>query len=477
MIIAELVTIFALLFGGAFLVRAAGLQGWGLPALAFIAGIAFMVIIGSLQVISRWPANPVSTLILALLIPMGIWLWRYNKGAASFFPVLPSILFSAAAAAAAAGLHAAKLLNLSPDSYRYAQLGSLFESGNMAYAQPTLLLKRLLGVPLLHAPANLADHFFLASITPLLSLATVAILAWYCQKGLQTVHDSLFANWLLPSAAALLLLSNQFFIYNAFYVNGHVLYAAFLLLLAGSGWLYACNADVPRTALATLMICAVPAMIFTRPEAGLHVGLALLPVLISTRFPLQLKALLLAALGGSVITWNGFLWLKFIAAGQSAPVSVSGMFGLGLCAVMAIPLLFTRIPDCLSLRLLLPLEILLWAGVAVAALLDPTLFTISITATIKNILLGQGAWGFSLIILGVLVVGILILTDSPHRIFLRFPLTTFIPLALLLAHLREIPYRIGMLDSLNRMFVHILPLAILFIASAATKKQMIYQKR
>jgi len=230
MIFVELFTILTLLIGGSFLIRTSGIQGWILPSLGFVMGIALMLILGTIQVVTNQPTTPVSTLFLTLLIPIGIWLWFYNKGKTSFFRIVPAIMVLSAFTAAIIVLHAAKLLNLTPDSYRYAQVGSLFESGNMGFAQASLLLKRLIAVPLMHAPANLADHFFLTSITPLLALATAAILAWFCQKGLQVKQDSWWAVYLFPIAAALLLTTNQFFVYNAFYVNGHILYREQLAL-------------------------------------------------------------------------------------------------------------------------------------------------------------------------------------------------------------------------------------------------------
>jgi hypothetical protein len=471
LIFVELLTILAILIGGSFLIRAVGIQAWILPALGFVMGIALMLILGTIQVVTSQPTTPLSTLFLTLLIPIGIWLWYYKKGETSFFRIVPTILFLIAVIAAIIGLHTANHLNLTPDSYRYAQVGSLFESGNMEFAQAALLLKRLIAVPLMHAPANLADHFFLASITPLLALVTAAILAWFCQKGLQTEQDSWWTVCLFPIAAALILATNQFFIYNAFYVNGHILYAVLLLLIAGSSWLYACDADVSKTALKLILFLAIPALIVTRPEGGLHVGLVLIPVFISSKFPLRLKALLSAVLGASILIWNGFLWMNFSAAGQNAPIAVTGMFCGGLFAFLFIPFLYSRFAHYMSPRLLSVTEIVLWTSLAIAALLEPKVFAVSIHATITNIFMGRGMWGFSLIMIGMLFIGVLIFSNAPSRIFLRFPVTTFIPLGLLLAHLRDFPYRASMFDSFNRMFLHILPLAILFIVSSAATRR------
>ena len=51
---------------------------------------------------------------------------------------------------------------------------------------------------------------------------------------------------------------------------------------------------------------------------------------------------------------------------------------------------------------------------------------------------------------------------------LRFPLTTFVPFVFLMAYFREGSYRVGLADSLNRMIMHVVPLAILLLLILVT---------
>jgi len=465
--VVELFSIFAILIGGSFLTSNVGIRGWGISALGFFVGLAFLIIIGSVQVITNLTINPLATLFLVLLIPLALWVWPYQKRHVGLpFGILPSVLFLAITTIAVGILYSGNLLNLTPDSYRYVQIGSLLESGKLNLAQPNLLLTRLLAVPIMHAPANFENELFLRSITPLLALSTVACLAWFCQKSLESNQNHYWTTIALSAAAALLLLSNQFFVYNVFYVNGHILYAALLLLIAGSGWLYALDVDVPKSALRLLIFLAIPALIVTRPEASLHLFIILLPVFVSTRFYPRHKVLILVVLSLSIIFWNGFLFLKFLSAGQTAPIAVFGMLFIGASSIMAVPFFYSRVFDKISYYILPSAEICLWKALLISALINPELFFVSVNATIENVIMGAGLWGYSLIILGILFIGTLLLSNAPERIFLRFPVTTFLPFGLLLAFLREMPYRIGPFDSFNRMFLHILPLAILFIVSS-----------
>ena len=76
-----------------------------------------------------------------------------------------------------------------------------------------------------------------------------------------------------------------------------------------------------------------------------------------------------------------------------------------------------------------------------------------------------GRWGASLVILGALVV-VALAVSRGKTAALRFPVTTFAPVALLLAYLRdEGAYRVGQYDSLNRMFIQVVPLAVLYVVA------------
>jgi hypothetical protein len=112
-------------------------------------------------------------------------------------------------------------------------------------------------------------------------------------------------------------------------------------------------------------------------------------------------------------------------------------------------------------------EGLLWLALLAAAVREPRTLVASVWHTGRNLLAGEGMWGLSLILLGLMVLAALILFRTPHQVFLRFPLTTYLPLVLLLAYLRGGAYRSGESDSLNRMWMHVVPLAVLFVIVAA----------
>jgi hypothetical protein len=63
-VIVELLSVLAMFVGGCALVRTAGIRGWALPALGYLAGLALFIGIGFVQVITPLPTVPAPTLAL-----------------------------------------------------------------------------------------------------------------------------------------------------------------------------------------------------------------------------------------------------------------------------------------------------------------------------------------------------------------------------------------------------------------------------
>ena len=467
----EVIMTLSVLICGVTIMRVIGIEGWILPAMGFVTGIAIHIIIGTIQAVTIVSSSPVITIMATILLSAIIWFWCYIQGKDISIKITPALIFTIFIVLAVLLFRTINLQCFTPDSFRYIEVGSLLESGNLNHATPNLLLDRLLAVPLMHAAANLVDEFYFRSITPLLAISSIFILAWLIHEGLSLSNIESWLVKLFSITGAFLLVTSNRFVFNAFYINGHMLTAVFLLLLVGCGWLQVKKATIDPRALLVLQVISISVLTLTRPENPLFAGIALLPFLASGRIFWKHRALLLFVLGFSVVTWYGFLWIKYIGSGEAVPISVVGMIGFGSVSVMIAPLLAWRKIDQLLPNSLVLAELSIWLILMFFAFQNFSLLKRSILATIDNIFLDYGGWGSVLVLLIIISIGVMIFTKVSDFIILRFPITTFLPYVFLLAYLRDGAYRVGHGDSLNRMFLHIVPLAILFIISTAASEE------
>lgn len=471
--IGETLIVLAILLGGCALIHGAGLRGWGLLPLGFIAGIALLVAIGTLQAVSGLPTNPAITVTLTAALPGLWWFWRRSRdpGLRVHLPVLGLVAGSIGVLVAL--FRSVHLVNWHTDTFRFLLTSYLLAGDNYDAVTVNLVDKRLLAVPLLHAPARLLDEPYLRSITPLLALATLATVVWFCHRGLvpRLGRQQALA---VGVVAALLLLTVNRFVFNAFYLNSHLLVAVLLLIIAGGSWLAVRDADPAPHALLWLQSVAVPALVVARAEGALLAALVLLPGAIQTGLPGRRRAAPLAVLAVSILVWHGFAATVHLDEAGSVPIAVTGLLGLGL-AVALFAATVVWLPAQLQYRAISMLpwigEATLWLAVTVFVVRDPTVFTDSVSATYENVVRSEGSWGASLLVLVGLVVYVLVFTRATDRLALRFPITTFIPLVVLLAYFREGAYRVGHGDSLNRMLIHVVPLMVLLVASGMTAER------
>lgn len=464
--IAESLVILAVLLGGSLTVRVLRFRGWPVPAIGYAVGVALLAIITALAAIASVSVPPWVPVALTVLGPTALWLWLVVRGADVQVSILAAAGVASVAIGSVAAFRAGNLVNLTPDSYRYLSTGGLLANGRLEEASPFLLESRLLTVPAMHAPAALSGELYLRSVTPLLAVSCVLILVWIARIGLRAHPGGPSPLVVAVTAGALLLTTNRF-VFHAFYLNGHMAMATWLLLLGGVSWLALRErANLTTTQLVSLQVLIIPAVVLTRPEAGLMVGLLLLPLIVVDRVAVPLRWVGMFALGASMIVWQGFLAVNYRGSEGAAPTSVDGLFVAGVGAVLLAVVITRTGVRWIPRRVLGLTEGTLWLAVIIMVLLDPATLSASARATIINLVGGDGGWGSSLIVLAILAIVLLAITDVPERVVLRFPLTTFVPLAVLLAYLRGNAYRVGGGDSLNRMLIHLVPLTILFVVAA-----------
>jgi hypothetical protein len=470
-VINELLVLTVMLVAGCAVMRTTGVTGWGLPGLGLLAGILLWIAVGFLQVAAWVPAWPWITMVLTLGLSVGWWVWRWRQGADVGVRLVPALASLAGLWAAVAAFRGLNMVKWHTDSFVYLMVGRLLADGDYRSVNTIELVStRVLGVPLLHAPANMAGEFYLRSITPLLAIATIATTAWFLRQGTRMGAGRLPAA-VVTSLLVLLLLTNNRVIQNSFYINGHMLMGAVVMIIAASGWLLAASDRSPRQALMVLQILAIPALVIIRPEGPLMGILILLPTWLAPQISRTYRSITMAVFGGATVLLALVQGWFFVDRDVAMPSSVTGPLALGFATLLAIPLLRWKWLNRRTVLLLWVAEAGLWLATLAIAQANRGSGTLksSIHATYVNLFHGAGAWGLSIVILSVLLVlGYLCFRQAPHQILLRFPLTTFVPFVFLMAYLREGGYRIGLADSLNRMIMHEVPLAVLLLLVVLT---------
>ena len=462
--IVELLAIFAPLAGGALFLRAQGLRGWGLAPLGFLAGLFIEMTVACLQLACRLPTTPIITLGVTLLAPTVWWLVQWRRGREVGFSWRVAIAVTATVAAAVTLFRLLNATRWHVDSLVYLNIGELLVDGHYYdSASNYLLAKRLIGVPYLHAPAALVDETYLRSIMPLMAVAIVGAFVWIVRRGLAgripTSHVTLFA----VLGATFLVTANRF-VFHALYINGHLFVGGAIMIIAAVAWLLARDGAQDAPFLLPLATFALFAVVVTRPEGAVYCVLALAPVVLSSRISLAHRRALVGSLAIAAFVWFGTCVSLTHQVGVKPASTLVEMLALSLAVGAVTWLVGWRWLARHKVSLLRFSEIGLWLVLAAFTARSSEIFTTSAIATAKNTVYGK--WGLTLIMTAMLVIGSAIALRAEQSVYLRYAVTTFLPMALVLAYVRGGPYRVGHFDSLNRMWLQVLPLAVLYVTVA-----------
>lgn len=461
--IIEMLLVLALVISGSSLLISLGMRGWALLPLGLLTGVSLFTLITYFFAITGFLPTILLPLGVCLMVPLFILTYRVNYGLRMPLKTLPTITALLLVVTLTVVFADANLAQYHFDSFRYLLSSSLLYDGHIESLDDNLLLKRFSTFTVIQSLGNLSGDFYFKSIIPLISVSTLASFHWIVSEGLKrTISRSRIA---LASILGLTFLaSTASYIYHSFYLNGHLIFAVFFLMTAGVGWLMSKDKPShPIAPLLTIQALSVSALVLSRPEGSLFGALAIAPSLLSSRLKVSQKAVLLASFGLTTIVQQGLI----ITIYNGINASIIGFLGLGIASLLAIPLLSWRIIQKKPLLTLTIIELAIWLSLAIGSFIKPAIFVDSLKATIKNTALGEGGWGVSLILLGCLLTITLLLVRFPNSIFIRFPITTFIPVAFMLGFLRGTAFRVGEYDSLNRIIIQVVPLIVLFIAISA----------
>lgn len=252
--------------------------------------------------------------------------------------------------------------------------------------------------------------------------------------------------------------TNNRFVFNSFYVNGHMLFAVWVLIFVGIVWLVA-TAKLHERFL-VVAVAVLPALSIIRPEASLWVPLMIAPALPVRSIGQRWKSAVLVVAGVSTLLWQSVL-IRSFGLSESPPgeVVVLAMMG-GIVALIGVwwRRLQPLVPEAFA-QLALGLVMV---GLVVFGFIEPDVIASSWDAIVENVVFGEGRYGISiLVLLGLLLI--VVWRRVTKMQIIMFPLVAAVPFSLLMAHLRAADggaYRVGPGDSFNRMLLHWMPLAV-----------------
>lgn len=447
-------------FGSGILALASFRRFMSIPV-GLLLGIASFVVAGFFLGITSLPISPRLIFLLFGLIGLVMWVSLFVKRLLPKRLIILSALSCVVICFSVVFFWKANLTKYHYDPFRYLMTASLFASENTDALTENLLSKRFSAVSIMHSPAYQTGEFYIRSITPLISITTLLLVAWLITESLRGKIATKLA-WVYAALGVLLLITSRSYIWHTFYLNGHLLMGAFALALSTSAYLQA-KSKSTSMAYAIIMCGSVVGAILTRPEAAVFTALAITPILLAPRIAVGTKQAVLASYGLALLLQQVFIVGGMSRIHEQAPSSAKALLLLAALSLMTIPLLHISLLVRNSELLQKLAELGPWLLLLPLFLNSPDILRESLVATYENVLLGGGGWGWSLVILAMLVVAVTVLNKDRLLAILRIPVTTFLPLAMLLPYARTGgAYRVGVTDSLNRMFMQILPLAVVY---------------
>lgn len=348
---------------------------------------------------------------------------------------------------------------LSPDSVRYVLFGSyLLQPDGLDLVHRADLFNRMIGFPAMLTIGSFGGEMYSPALGPLFGFSTLGLFAWVLTRGARPRCEQ-YEQIVLFAVAAVFLLSTNRFLYSWTYLNSHIQVAFYVLLaVAGlwvlqeekdSGWalpvgmsLAAVTLLRPEGALVTTIILALAAAIEMRPRVRVAVTM---PSIVA------------------VVLWHGVALLGTAFYQARWMLVVPNVIGILTTSVLILTqdVRFIRPVTRHSHRLVLGGLIL---GLLGMSAMQWGVMRLSLNATLSNVV--EGGWLLTWVALTPLVFWALLRSGDRVRIWASSTAALGITYWLL-PLLRGGAYRPGTGDSGNRFLIHLVAVAVAFVALTA----------
>jgi len=270
-------------------------------------------------------------------------------------------------------------------------------------------------------------------------------------------------QWAIIGPALVFVLTTNRVLFHFFYINGHMLFAGFLLGGVGLSWLATRTKEWTLFLPASLLFAA---LIPTRAESAIVIGAFLLVLVTARSIPVRWKWILILPSIVTTLVWDVLVLPRLLSEPslkllQSPLAEVVVMVGLIVLTALAGTGWFPRTMRAVPWIALGGIAAILGGLV----LREPQLIIDTIDG-MSTALTVTGLWGTFWLVMPFLVFGAVIVGFAGDR-YILFGLFAFALIIPLLAYLRGSPFHEGPGDSANRMMMHIVPLLVLVVVLAA----------
>lgn len=434
---------------------------WTHIAAAFPIGAAAYVAVAAAGIIVAGRVSPPATVGITAIgaVAIGTFAWsRRSHQRLVGELVRRLVIVTGIVVVMVAAVRLVHVARVTPDSIRYlVTADTLAESIDAVSGSD--LIKRHFVYPALQALATSTDRLYLASMSPLFGLAGGLLAADLVQREMAAAGLPGRRRLALIAAMGLFVATTNRLLYDAFYLNSHMVIATCVLL--------AVVAIRLRDRAPALMSGAALAMVvvtLARPEGfllAIGLAIALLSVESSSR---RLLAAVTAPAVGCAVYYAVVLAPRVPGTLDrlTSPVAGTMLALVCLAGLGAAAALLPRVGEIVR-RHILETAI---AGVGLLTTVfvvgGPEILIQSAGATAVN-LVRSGGWGLAW---PMLVLGLVVAARArvvPEQRTLTAPLWVFAAGFPLLPYLRDGAFRVGTGDSGNRTLAHVAFVAVVYV--------------
>jgi hypothetical protein len=399
--------------------------------------------------------STIGSLVLVSIVAVGVFGTGVARGSVpSWHGLVVSAAYSISGTLvvfAIAGL--GSLARLTPDSMDYLTIaGGLERLGAIPDFTPDQILKRQFTTAVMQTGGVVTGRGYFLSLTTLVVGSGFGLMLWLGTKSLVRQSLALQRVALVVGLVGAFVLSANRVMYNLFYINGHGVFAAFLVTSMGLLW-YATSTE--QWSVAVLAGISGAAIVPLRAEGIIVLAFFLLPVLVSTLTPMWARWAVVVPVAVTSVVWDAAVLPGVLPEGAFGPTSTP-VVSIAVAAALILLVAVTNVSVLAPLLRWTPAAafgLLVLSTGARAARGTTSLFE-TLNAVGANVA-AAGLWTTFWWVAPLVIVGCVVATNIPHQNRLLWGLAAYPVLLLAFTYLRGSPYRLGPGDSANRMLMHI----------------------